>query len=68
MKKVMVETVVISKNYFLVELNDQDPVEWAGDDVVCNRLTPVKTRELGYEIDSIREISDAELQALLQIK
>ena len=64
MKKVLVETVVISKNYYVVELNDQDPIEWAGDTVVMDEAPLVQSRYLDYAIDSIREVSDAELAKL----
>jgi hypothetical protein len=61
MKKVLVETVVISKNYFVVELNDTDPNEWASDSVVADEAELVQSRYLDYAIDSVREISDEEL-------
>lgn len=64
MKKVLVETVVISKNYYVVELNDQDPIEWAGDTVVMDEAPLVQSKYLDYAIDSIREVSDAELAKL----
>lgn len=64
MKKVLVETVVISKNYYVVELNDNDPIDWAGDTVVMDEAPLVQSRYLDYAIDSIREVSDAELAKL----
>ena len=64
MKKVLVETGVISKNYYVVELNDQDPIEWAGDTVVMDEAPLVQSKYLDYAIDSIREVSDAELAKL----
>lgn len=64
MKKVLVETVVISKNYYVVELNDNDPIDWAGDSVVMDEAPLVQSRYLDYAIDSIREVSDAELAKL----
>ena len=45
-------------------MDDTDPIEWAADDVVAERVALFNSKYLDYTIDSIREVTEAELEKL----
>lgn len=46
-KIVLVETVSMFRHIYAVELNDDEPVEYALDDVVCNLFRSTELEEVG---------------------
>jgi len=48
-KIVLVETVSMFKHIYAVELNDDEPIEYALDDVTCEMYNSVKLEDFGQE-------------------
>jgi len=63
-KIVMVDVLTSFRNRYAVELNDEDPAEWAVDTVVCEmhdvKLTEFSQYHIGDQVMSHREITKEE--------
>ena len=57
-KYVLVDTVLSYRMRYVIELNDDDPNEYALDTVVCDEATEFSQEYLGEHIVSHRQVSD----------
>lgn len=63
-KYVLVETMASYRMRYVVELNENDPNEWACDDVVMERAGEIGQKFLGENISDYREVAPEELRYL----
>lgn len=58
MKKILVETVELTKKQYIVEVEDDGPDVWACDDVVAGDAEPISSEYLDFSIFGYRRIDD----------
>ena len=63
-KYVLVETVASYRMRYVVELNENDPNEWACDSVVCDEAGEIGQKFLGENISDCREVAPEEIRYL----
>ena len=63
-KYVLVETVASYRMRYVVELNENDPNEWACDSVVCDEAGDIGQKFLGENISDCREVAPEEIRYL----
>jgi len=64
-KFVLVETVASYRMRYVVELNDNDPAEWAMDTVVMDEAGEIGQQYLGENIIGHREVAPEEIRYLV---
>ena len=63
-KYVLVETMASYRMRYVVELNADDPNEWACDDVVMDKASEIGQKFLGENISDYREVAPEEIRYL----
>ena len=63
-KYVLVETIASYRMRYVVELNADDPNEWACDTVVMDEAGEIGKKFLGENISDYREVAPEELRYL----
>ena len=63
-KYVLVETMASYRMRYVVELNADDPNEWACDDVVMDKAGEIGQKFLGENISDFREVAPEEIRYL----
>ena len=63
-KYVLVETMASYRMRYVVELNADDPNEWACDDVVMDKAGEIGQKFLGENISDYREVAPEEIRYL----
>ena len=60
-KYVLVDTVLSYRIRYVIELDDNDPNEYALDTVVCNEATEFSQEFIGEHIVSYRQVTEEEV-------
>ena len=63
-KYVLVETMASYRMRYVVELNADDPNEWACDDVVMDKAGEIGQKFLGENISDYRDVAPEEIRYL----
>ena len=58
MKKILVETVELTKKQYIVEVEDDGEDVWACDSVVCGDAEPASSEYLDFTIFGYRRLED----------
>lgn len=58
MKKILVETVELTKKQYIVEVQDDGPDVWACDDVVAGIAEPITSEYLDFTIFGYRRVEN----------